>query len=78
MTTNFAVFATDLSTIPAMTVTEKADLLATLRSTYAAALEFAFEGLLPGELLVEYGVEMKAIWAAVGYTPKATVGGWAA
>ena len=78
MTTNFAVFATDLSTIPAMAATEKAELLATLRSTYAAAKEAAFEGLLPGALLVEYGVEMKAIWAALGYTPQAALGGWAA
>jgi hypothetical protein len=78
MTTNYSVFATALSTIPAMTAAEKLELLATLRITYAAALEAAFDGLLPGALLVEFGAEMTAIWAALEYTPKAALGGWAA
>lgn len=76
---NYLVFATNPATVAGLTPVEKAILLATLKSTYAAALDAAFEGLLPGAVLVEFGAEMTTLWAALGYTPKAAVAGaWAA
>lgn len=73
---NFGAFATDLSTIPTMTEDEKATLIADLKEAYEAAFYFWSQGNLPQCLLLEYGAEMKAIWNAMGYSPKVVQGAW--
>lgn len=76
MTKNYAIFATPIDSIATMTELEKADLLATVRVTYAAALNLTFDGLLPVSILMEFGAETNAIFAALGYDPKPAPSAW--
>ena len=67
---DYSVFNTDLATIPALSADEKAVMLETLKVTYEHAKGMTFDGLLPASILLEYGAEMKAIWAALGFVPR--------